>query len=146
MYVLLVRPQQRKVREQRELVRRVGVGAEVQTIGGILGRVVAADDEYVHLEVSPGVVVTFVRAAVGRILEAPPEEPDVDWEAGGEAHAGSGAPDAGASAEAEAHDGPAGGTPSPADPEVEPHVELPSVREEPGGPDAPATGTEGGAG
>ena len=120
MYVLLVRPQQRKVREQRELGRRVGVGAEVQTIGGILGRVVAADDEYVHLEVSPGVVVTFVRAAVGRILEAPPEEPDVDWEAGG--------------------------TPSPADPEVEPHVELPSLREEPGGPDAPATGTEGGAG
>ena len=74
MYVLLVRPQQRKVREQRELVRRVGVGAEVQTIGGILGRVVAADDEYVHLEISPGVVVTFVRAAVGRILEAAPDD------------------------------------------------------------------------
>ena len=74
MYVLLVRPQQRKVRDQRDLVRRVGVGAEVQTIGGILGRVVAADDEYVHLEISPGVVVTFVRAAVGRILEAAPEE------------------------------------------------------------------------
>jgi len=74
MYVLLVRPQQRKVREQRELVRQVGVGAEVQTIGGILGRVVAADDQYVHIEISPGVVVTFVRAAVGRILDAPPDD------------------------------------------------------------------------
>lgn len=115
MYVLLVRPQQRKVREQRELVRRVGVGAEVQTIGGILGRVVAADDEYVHLEVSPGVVVTFVRAAVGRILEAPPDDAETD-------------------------------APSPAGPEEEPHVELPALHDEPGGPDAPATGTEGGAG
>ena len=141
MYVLLVRPQQRKVREQRELVRRVGVGAEVQTIGGILGRVVAADDEYVHLEVSPGVVVTFVRAAVGRILEAPPDESDTDWETPAEeAHDGTTAP------EAEVHGGPSGATPDPADPGEEPHVELPSLREDQGGPDAPATGTEGGAG
>lgn len=131
MYVLLVRPQQRKVREQRELVRRVGVGAEVQTIGGILGRVVAADDEYVHLEVSPGVVVTFVRAAVGRILEAPPDETGADW--------GDSIPEADGGPEP--HDGP----PSPADPEAEPHVEQPALHEEPGGPDAPATGTEGGA-
>lgn len=140
MYVLLVRPQQRKVRDQRELVRRVGVGAEVQTIGGILGRVVAADDEYVHLEVSPGVVVTFVRAAVGRILEAPPDESDTDWGTPAEeAHDATTAP------EADAHNGPLS-APSPADPEVEPHVELPSLREEQGGPDAPPTGTEGGAG
>jgi preprotein translocase YajC subunit len=144
MYVLLVRPQQRKVREQRELVRRVGVGAEVQTIGGILGRVVAADDEYVHLEVSPGIVVTFVRAAVGRILEAAPDEPDLDWGAAGEAHDGAVAPDAEAGAERQ--DGSSGGGPRPADPEVEPHVELPSLREEHGGPDAPAEETEGGAG
>lgn len=78
MYVLLIRPQQRKVREQRDLVRRVGVGAEIQTVGGILARVVAADDEYVHLEVSPGVVVTFVRAAVARIIEPAPEEAPLD--------------------------------------------------------------------
>ena len=139
MYVLLVRPQQRKVRDQRELVRRVGVGAEVQTIGGILGRVVAADDEYVHLEVSPGVVVTFVRAAVGRILEAAPDEPGADWEEPEEeAHYGAGAP--------EAHEAPAAAAPHPSDPDADPHVELPTLHDEPGGPDAPATGTGGGAG
>jgi preprotein translocase subunit YajC len=136
MYVLLVRPQQRKVRDQRELVRRVGVGAEVQTIGGILGRVVAADDAYVHLEVSPGVVVAFVRAAVGRILEAPPDDADPDWdEAADEAHDGN---------SRGAHDGTdVGAPPSPTDPDVEPHVEMPTLHEE-GGPDAPATGTDGG--
>ena len=138
MYVLLVRPQQRKVREQRELVRQVGVGAEVQTIGGILGRVVAADDQYVHLEISPGVVVTFVRAAVGRILEAAPDEPDADWD-----ETGHDAPDA-AGAQAARGSEEAPEAPNPADPEVEPHVEMPALHEDEGGPDAPATGAAGG--
>ena len=139
MYVLLVRPQQRKVREQRDLVRRVGVGAEVQTIGGILGRVVAADDEYVHLEISPGVVVTFVRAAVGRILEPAPDETEPEWgDQAEEAHDGAAASEAGEGA------APAGPS-SLADPEEEPHVELPALHDEEPGPDAPATGTAGGA-
>jgi len=77
MYLLLVRPQQRRVREQRDLVRNVGVGARIQTIGGIVGEVVGADDELIRVEVSPGVVITFVRAAVGRILQ----QPDIDDDA-----------------------------------------------------------------
>jgi len=69
MYLLLVRPQQKRVRDQRDLVRNVGVGARIQTIGGIVGEVVGTDDETIRVEVGPGVVITFVRAAVGRILE-----------------------------------------------------------------------------
>lgn len=80
MYVLLVRPQQRKVREQRDLVRNVGVGARIQTIGGIVGLVVGADDEFIYVEVSPGVEITFVRAAVGRIIEQPNEDLEDDYE------------------------------------------------------------------
>ena len=139
MYVLLVRPQQRKVREQRDLVRRVGVGAEVQTIGGILGRVVAADDEYVHLEISPGVVVTFVRAAVGRILEAAPDEAEADWDSTPEQEQdGTAADDAGEASTSVA-------PPGPADPGAAHHVELPPLHEEEAGPDTPATGTGGAA-
>jgi preprotein translocase subunit YajC len=74
MYLLLVRPQQRRVREQRELVRNVGVGARIQTIGGMIGEVVGAEEDLIHVEVGPGVVITFVRAAVGRIIEQPPVE------------------------------------------------------------------------
>ncbi|HEV2370154.1 MAG TPA: preprotein translocase subunit YajC [Acidimicrobiales bacterium] len=76
MYLLLVRPQQRRVREQRDLVRHVGVGARIQTVGGIVGDVVGAEDDLIHVEVSPGVVITFVRAAVGRIIEQAPADPD----------------------------------------------------------------------
>lgn len=142
MYVLLVRPQQRKVREQRDLVRRVGVGAEVQTIGGILGRVVAADDQYVHLEISPGVVVTFVRAAVGRILEQAPDDETPDFvpddldlrsDEGGPADpAGAIEPPGRVD-----HVGPTGDVPPGSDP---------ASGEEHGGPPPGATGTEGGLG
>lgn len=140
MYVLLVRPQQRKVREQRELVRRVGVGAEVQTIGGILGRVVAADDEYVHLEISPGVVVTFVRAAVGRILEAAPDDAVSDDTLSGDAF-----PD---DLSGETFPGDAGDHGGTADHAPGHVVDLSGDEGAPGlhdpGKTPPATGTEGG--
>lgn len=64
MWVLLVRPQQQRVRRQRELVAALEVGDEVVTAGGILGRIVALDDDEAHIEVAPGVVVRFLRLAV----------------------------------------------------------------------------------
>jgi preprotein translocase subunit YajC len=69
MYALLVRPQQRRARQQRSLIAALEVGAEVQTVGGIMGRIVSLDDEFIRLEVAPGVVVTFVRGAVARVVE-----------------------------------------------------------------------------
>lgn len=73
-YVFIVRPQQQRVRRQRDLVRSVGVGAEIQTIGGLVGRVVDADETHIKVEAAPGVVLTFVRAAVGQVLDAPADE------------------------------------------------------------------------
>ena len=73
-YLFLVRPQRRQVRQRSEMVRSVGVGAEIQTIGGIIGRIVGSEDDLIKLEVSPGVVMTFVRAAIARVIEAPPSD------------------------------------------------------------------------
>ena len=39
-YMVLVRPQRRQVRQRNDLIRSVGVGAEIQTIGGIIGHIV----------------------------------------------------------------------------------------------------------
>ena len=64
MWFLLVRPQQQRVRRQQELVASLAVGDEVITAGGIIGRIVAVDDDEVHLEVSPDVVMRFLRLAV----------------------------------------------------------------------------------
>ena len=73
MWVLLVRPQQQRVRRQRELVAALEVGDEVVTAGGVVGRVVGLDRDEVQLEVAPGVSVRFLRMAVTSRVDEPLE-------------------------------------------------------------------------
>ena len=69
MWLLLVRPQQQRVRRQRELVASLQVGDRIVTIGGIVGTVVSLTDDEARVEVAPGTVLTLLRAAVSRTLE-----------------------------------------------------------------------------
>lgn len=69
MWLLLIRPQQARVRKQRELVASIEVGDEVLTLGGIVGTVRVLGDEELRLEVSPGVELRLLRGAVSRRLE-----------------------------------------------------------------------------
>ena len=74
-YFLLIRPQQRRARAQRELIQSVDVGDEVVTIGGIFGTVRAVDDDAVTLEVAPGTTLRFVRSAIEAALPTVVTEP-----------------------------------------------------------------------
>lgn len=65
-YFLLIRPQQRRARQQRELVSSLAVGDEVVTIGGMFGTIQDMDDESVTLDVGSGTRVRFVKQAVAR--------------------------------------------------------------------------------
>lgn len=65
-YFLLIRPQQRRVRQQRELVNSLDIGDEVITIGGMFGTIKRMSDEEVTLEVSPGTEIRMVKSAVAR--------------------------------------------------------------------------------
>lgn len=68
-YFLLIRPQQRRARQQRELVTSLEVGDTVVTIGGVFGRIRSMDDDSVVLELEPdGTKVRFVKQAVARKL------------------------------------------------------------------------------
>ena len=69
MWFLLIRPQQQRVRAQRELVAALSVGDRVVTVGGLLGRIVGIEDDDIQIEASPGVVLTFRRAAVSGIVD-----------------------------------------------------------------------------
>lgn len=71
MWFLLVRPQQQRVRRQRELVASLVLGDEVVTAGGVVGRIVGLDDDEARIEVSPGVVMRFVRIAVNARVPGP---------------------------------------------------------------------------
>lgn len=73
MWVFLVRPQQQRVRRQKELIAALEVGDEVVTAGGIIGRIVALSDEEAEIEVSPGVTMRFLRIAVNaRVADEEP--------------------------------------------------------------------------
>src|SRR3712207_2500434 len=80
MWLLVVRPQQQRLRAQRELVMSLEVGDRVVTAGGVVGRIVGLDDQHARVEVAPAVVVTFLRAAMSRRLQDEatdtPEEPE----------------------------------------------------------------------
>ena len=83
MYMLLIRPQQQRVRNQRALVSSLQVGDQIVTIGGIIGQIVRLDDETADVEVSNSVVITVLRPAINRKYEPPgsasfDDPPDVD--------------------------------------------------------------------
>ena len=65
-YFLLIRPQQRRARAQRDLIASVEVGDEIMTAGGILGTVTAIDDdnELLTVEIAPNTNIRVVKRAV----------------------------------------------------------------------------------
>ena len=68
MYFLMIRPQQKKAKEQREMMEALAKGDEVVTAGGILGRVVQVKDAYVTLEVATGTEMIVQKNAVTTLL------------------------------------------------------------------------------
>lgn len=65
-YFLLIRPQQKRARTQRELISSLEVSDRVVTIGGIYGTIRSVDDDIVRLEVSSGTTITIAKHAVSR--------------------------------------------------------------------------------
>ena len=50
MYLLMIRPQQKKQKEEQKMRNNLRVGDELTTIGGIKGRVVSIKDDTIMLE------------------------------------------------------------------------------------------------
>jgi preprotein translocase subunit YajC len=89
-WLLLIRPQRRRLLQLLETQRSVAVGDEVVTHAGFFGRVTAAVDDPVSgdclmLEVAPGTEIKIARGAVLRVVSEPAL-------AGGDELAGSEAP------------------------------------------------------
>ena len=67
-YFLLIRPQAKRAKEHKAMVAALGVGDEVATAGGILGKVIETGDQFLTLEVAEGVRVKVQRHTVTSIL------------------------------------------------------------------------------
>jgi preprotein translocase subunit YajC len=76
-WFLIIRPQMRQQKAHREKVASVKKGDQVITAGGLLGKVVRVDDQYVDLEIAQGVKVKAVKSTLGDIV-APAAKPAND--------------------------------------------------------------------
>ncbi|MDE0310194.1 MAG: preprotein translocase subunit YajC [Acidiferrobacterales bacterium] len=75
-YFLLIRPQQKKTKQHKEMIGALEVGDEVATSGGLMGRIVQVEEYSVFLNVAPNVDVKVQRVAIAQLLppSAPPQE------------------------------------------------------------------------
>ena len=67
-YLFLVRPQNKRAKEQREMLTKIAVGDEVATTGGLLGKVVEVGDSFVTIEVAEGVQIKVQKFQVGSLM------------------------------------------------------------------------------
>lgn len=67
-YFLLWRPQSKRRKEQQALMAGLAKGDEVVTVGGIVGRVVKVEDDFIKLQVSNNVDLRIQKSAVGATL------------------------------------------------------------------------------
>ena len=67
--------QRRRTKESQRLQSTMGVGDEVMTTSGLLGRIISLDDHVATLEVSPGVNVRFNRRAIAGPAPTAPVPP-----------------------------------------------------------------------
>ena len=68
MYFLLIRPQQKKVKEHQAMIEAVRRGDQVVTAGGLVGKVTKVKDEgEVEVEISSGVNVRVVKQTISQV-------------------------------------------------------------------------------
>ncbi len=68
MWLILVRPQQKKDKENKKMRESVDVGDEIVTIGGIYGKVVSTKEDTLTIEVGADKVkLKIARWAVGKV-------------------------------------------------------------------------------
>lgn len=67
-YFLLLRPQQKRAKEQKAMHAALQKGDEVITIGGALGRVTKVGENYVGVEIVDNVVIQVQKIAIQTIL------------------------------------------------------------------------------
>ena len=67
-YVLMIRPQQRRVKEHQETLSAVKKGDEVITGGGIRGRVTKVSDDEAEVEIAQGVKIRVVKSTISHVL------------------------------------------------------------------------------
>ena len=73
MYFLMIRPQQKQLKEHRALLTNLKKGDMVVTQGGIIGRIFQIADKEVQIEVATNVKLRVLKTSVQTVLKDPAE-------------------------------------------------------------------------
>ncbi len=68
LYFLMIRPQMKRAKEQKQLIDALQKGDEVVTAGGVLGRISKLNENYVTVEIASNVEVHVQRPAIQLVL------------------------------------------------------------------------------
>ncbi len=67
-YFMLIRPQNKRAKEQREMISKLKKGDEVITSAGIVAKIVNLDEQYIKITPAEGVEFTMQRGAISSVL------------------------------------------------------------------------------
>ena len=67
-YVLMIRPQQQRVKQHQASISAVKKGDEVITGGGIRGRVTKVGDDEAEIEIAQGVKIRVIKSTISQVL------------------------------------------------------------------------------
>ncbi|MGK5085688.1 preprotein translocase subunit YajC [Bdellovibrionota bacterium FG-1] len=69
IYFLMIRPQQKKAKDQQEMMNALKQGDEVLTTSGILGKITGVTEKVVTVEVADNVRVKMLKSQVAQIVK-----------------------------------------------------------------------------
>ncbi len=67
-YFLLIRPQQKKLREHEAVVKGLHRGDKIVTAGGIIGVIHKVDEDVLVIEIAPDVRIRVVRDTISHVV------------------------------------------------------------------------------
>ncbi|AEE91325.1 Preprotein translocase, YajC subunit [Tepidanaerobacter acetatoxydans Re1] len=68
-YFLIIRPQQKREKERRDMLSSLKEGDDVITVGGIYGKILNIKDDVITLDVGDKIKIKVTRTAIGNILK-----------------------------------------------------------------------------
>ena len=77
-YFLMIRPQQKKMKEHRLAIDAVQKNDQIVTAGGLIAKVIKVDANEVEAEIAPNVRVKVVKGTIAEVRPAGPGKPAND--------------------------------------------------------------------
>lgn len=73
-YFLIIRPQQKRDKDRRNMLSGLETGDEIVTIGGIYGKVLNIKEDILTLDVGDKIKIKVTRSAIGNVIKKDEKE------------------------------------------------------------------------